>query len=218
MQEEINIDVDLSGVISGYCYASFSSGRKVLEETGFSLVSGEEHAYLGGTRVTKDSNFFKTGNWIKECCAWIPDYGAVLTRYSSFIEFPKIGEELHSKCHDFNLEEKLVKKALEDCVKVENPNILTEEFNKKPETRFLFGKYARDYGLKLKEMGIDSISIYAPNSGKLAFARPIFISEVHKSRLSERKLFRIICCLRTSEMDFAVRGIKRFGKNKSVIL
>lgn len=212
MQEiEINIDVDLSGVISAYCYAPFSAGRTALEETSFSLVSGEEHAYLG-YRANKDSNFFKTGNWINECCAWIPGYGAVLTRYSPFIEFPKIGGELHSKCHDFNLNEMLVKKALEDCVKVENHNILTNEFNKKTETRFLFGENARDYGIKLKEMGIKSVSIYAPNSGESAFARPVFISEIHKSRIDERELLGIICCLRTSEMDFSVRGIKRFGK------
>ncbi len=211
---EISIDVDLSGVISGYCYAPFSAGKKALAQTGFLLISGEEHAYLGN-RANRDSNFFKTGGWIKECCAWIPGYGAILTRYSPFIEFPKIGEELHSKCHDFNLNEMLVKKSLEDCVKVENHYVLTDEFGKKPETRFLFGENARDYGLKLKEMGIKLVSIYVPNSGELAFARPVFISEIHKSRRDERKLLGVICCLRTSEMDFAVRGIKRFGKGTS---
>jgi len=209
---EINIDMDLSGVISGYCYSHFSIGRKILEETGLFLISGNEHAYLG-YRAAKDSNFFKTGNWIKESCAWIPGEGVFLTRYSPFIEFPNIGEEFHSECKDFNLNETLIKKALEDCVKVENHKILTNEFNKKPETKFLFREYARDYGNKLREIGIYSVSIYVPDSGDIAFARPLWVSEVHKAARTKEAPFilEINGCLRTSEMDFSVRGINKFN-------
>jgi len=167
---------DVKGKIeSAYIEAPFDEAKEALEKAKYKIISLEEMAMLR-IQEGKDAYISQYGNCTREGIIYIPKKGKFLTKSSPIMDNAKEATERHRKGMEFYINEEQVKKALENSVQLSEGiiNIHVSEFGNEPITAFAFGKYAKEYGKFLKDVGADELPIWTSNLESEPFARQLW--------------------------------------------
>ncbi len=148
---------------SAYMFrGGFGQVKAKLESEGYKIISLEEEAKL---RMQEGvySSISSFCELTREACVIIPNKGVYLTKNSPIMDDAKKATRRGKKNYLFGLTDKQVSKAIETGISINLQDdyykIPTNKFGEDVLTDFAFGKIAKDYGLFLKEEGIDEIKV-----------------------------------------------------------
>jgi len=152
--------------------APFDKAKRKLEKKGYRIISLEENAML---RMQEGKNAYisQHSNYTREGVIYVPKKGKFLTKISPIMDCAKEATECHRNCDEFYINEDQIEKALEKSVRLDGKSISVSEFGEEPITDFVFGKYAKKYGLFLKDAGIKKIPFDLANMQYRPFARQV---------------------------------------------
>jgi len=170
----INVDIKPRGIASAYVEVPFDEGKEALEKQGYRIISLQENAKLR-MQEGKDAYVSRNGNWTREGVLYIPKKGIFLTKKSPIMENAKEATDCHRDNKEFYLNKEQVEKALADSVKLLGNTIPTSRFGENKIANYAFGDSAKDYGLFLKEAGIEEMPVYLCNLEDKPFARQTWL-------------------------------------------
>ena len=165
MIAKVEFEAKIEGLGEIYkVYAPFDKALEALKSRKAKIITSRDLAYARiqeGSR--SDSSTY--GSYVKEGDIYIPNQkGVILTRNSLVLKSPKQATQAHKKNKKFYIDKKQAMKYLEKAKhQKDNSAILLTDFNSIPTNRFgddkltvwLFQDQAKDYGLFLKENGIN---------------------------------------------------------------
>ena len=170
---EITVDIKPTGVESAIVYAPFDIAKKALENKGYRIISLEENAKLR-IQQGKGSYISKNGNRTREAVIYLPDKRIILTKNSPIMENPKEATTAYRNGNEYFLTNEQVEQALQDSVSLSGKAIPTNDFKNNEITNFAFGDIAENYGLFLKNAGINKMPVYLANVSNKPFARQMW--------------------------------------------
>lgn len=205
---KIIVDVKPSRIESAIVYAPFDKAKEVLESNGYRIISLEENAKLR-MQQGKEHYVSKNSNWTREDFIYLPDSAIAITKNSPIMLNSKEATQAHRNGNEFYLIDEQAGKALENSVKVPRGTkpIPTNDFKNNEITAFVFGDVAEDYGLFLKEAGIEEMPLYLASPENKPFARKMWFR-----CLGDR--FGLAGNNRNLYYDDWLRGIKEIGDKK----
>ncbi len=157
---ELIQDIKPKGVASAYVDAPFDEGKKVLENAGYRIITGEENARL---RIEhgKEAEVSTRGNYVGEGVLYVPNKGAFITRGSLVMASPKEATDAHRNGQEFHVTPGQVGIVISDSVAVPygETSVPTNRFGDDEVTRFLFREVAKKYGEFLHEAGIEKMPL-----------------------------------------------------------
>ena len=147
-----------------YLEKPFDKALSELKENGYRIITAKENVELR-METGKDSFISKNGNYVQEGVIYVPKKGIFLTKHPPILKNPKESTEANRNGNEFYITNEQTERALESSVKVpySQTNISFDEFGDDEITNFLFGKKAKDYGLFLKDAGINEMPLYFQN-------------------------------------------------------
>ena len=217
-------DITKGKLKSAYVLKPFGNAKRDLEEEGYKIISLEQIANL---RINNDQ--FASVNsynyWVREGYLYVPRKGIYLTKNSPIIANETTLEEAiycsRGPGRNVYLTGDQVEKALADSCKLPSYFIPTSRLGEEKITSYLFGKEARDYGMLLKESGINEFvicrcdQILGDKRRTRAIAEPMHIRNIEstdptsayfESHLSS---FYSLGLLHGGEHNVFTRGVKR---------
>lgn len=170
---KIAVDIKSKGIESAVVYAPFDKAKEALENKGYKIISLEENAKL---RIQEGRNHYvsENGNWTREGIIYLPDKKIVLTKNSPIIINAKEATKAHRNGNEYFLTDEQVEQALKDSVKLSGKSIPTNRFKENEITSYAFRDVAENYGLFLKEAGIEEMPVYLANISDKPFARQMW--------------------------------------------
>lgn len=162
---------------SAYVEAPFDKAKAELEKEGYRIISLEENAKL---RMQKGKNAFisQNGNHVQEAVIHDKAKGIFLTKYPIIIKNAEKATDCHRHGNEFFIDKEQTENALKDSAKfpkTENYSIPTDRFGEDEITDFAFGKIAKDYGLFLKDAGINEMPVWFASLKDKPFARQLWL-------------------------------------------
>ena len=144
-----------------------------MENKGYRIISLEENAKLR-IQQGKGSYISKNGNRTREAVIYLPDKRIILTKNSPIMENPKEATTAYRNGNEYFFTNEQVEQALQDSVSLSGKAIPTNDFKNNEITNFAFGDIAENYGLFLKNAGINKMPVYLANVSNKPFARQMW--------------------------------------------
>lgn len=212
--EEANVK-GLGNII--YCVnAPFDEALSAIQSKGAKIITLSELAYTR-TQNDKEHSLSQNGSYVKEGSLFVlnSEHKRYLLRNSLVLKDPKSAVEAHRHSkeyflgNDFNVNtflEKLEKNAylvLDDLTPVP-----TDRFGEDQRTVWCFGRHAKDYGLFLKDSGIEKTGfyLYTDNDSGLSAQKKPFANQLWLRRLGDYSV--VFGCNRLLGSDDGVRGVQ----------
>ena len=164
---EVICDIKQKVIESAYVEDSFDVAKRLLEESGYSIVSSEETARL---RIQEGID---SGNGVREAFVYDNKMGVFLTKNSPIIQNPREATQAHRRHMEYYLTDEQVEQALKNSIKIPEgiKSIPTNRFGEDPITNYVFRNQADPYGQFLGEEGIRAIPIYLSCLQEKPFAK-----------------------------------------------
>lgn len=173
MTKKLKVHVESNALIkTAYLDAPFDQAKSRLEDLDFNIISLEESANLRSLSV-RGSNILY-GNVVREGFLVIPRDGIFLTKDSPIMHNPEKAVEENRRKRDYSPTKEEIERAKSNSIRIDlgrAPQIPTNRFSQDPITTYLFGKYAEEYGLFLRERNVLEMPIWAPSDWDHVFAR-----------------------------------------------
>ena len=199
---QITIDVKPRGIESAYIVAPFDKGKETLEKAEYRILSSEENARLRIQEGVK-ADVSQNGNWVRDCAVYIRDKGIRLTKVPLICENAEETINCHRKGKDYLLSDEQIERVLADSVELSGKSIPTNRFNDNAVTAYAFEDIAEQYGLFLKEAGINEMPIWLANLQDKSFARQLWFCRLGYVSGSD-----LLCANWILHNDDGVRGVK----------
>jgi hypothetical protein len=152
-----------------YCgNAPFDESLSAVKSEGARIITLSELAYAR-TQNDKEHSLSQNGSYVKEGSLFIPntEHKRYLLRNSLVLKDPKSAVEAHRNgkeyflAGNFNADEFLKKLKKNSYLVLDDLTpIPTDRFGEDQRTVWCFGKYAKDYGLFLKDAKIEKTGFY----------------------------------------------------------
>jgi hypothetical protein len=196
--------LELEGHVKGigkiyYVEAPFDEEMKLFEENGLALISAKDLAYAR-IKLGKDHSVSQNGSWVREGDLYVPERLAskasiVLLRDSLVLDNPSTAVNAHRKGNEAKINEDKAMSVLEEAKKgskdyhvLESTDAIpTTEFGENATAVFLFGKYAKDYGLFLKDAKKNAMPLYFDSTDHINSQGP-YVNQLWLGRLCSSSL------------------------------
>lgn len=150
------------------CEAPFGEALVAVKKKGGEIISAEKLAYAR-IQKTPEHSLSQNGSYVKEGSLFVPnaEHKRILLRESLVLKNPSAAVEAHRKNQEYSLGQDFSVEAYLESLP-EGSYLIIDDLSRLPTNRFgederaiwLFGKHAGDYGLFLKEAGVESTGFY----------------------------------------------------------
>jgi len=178
--------IKLNGKNFGEVLSFLASGK-------LSVISLEENALfrMYPNIMNPYNQINEEGNPTRECFIYVPGKGTFLTKHEDFplLELEVIkSEDVYKRFYpNHTIFDNQLKKALKDSIKIEERKIPTKRFGEEEIIDYAFGSIATDYGIYLKDKGIETIRIQPPTYelGQKSFAQLVWFANTRSTGESQ---------------------------------